>query len=117
MIVPEHPAIIIKRDYIDYSGLSYDEIQAHTGIDANSLKVFLEQKRYLHSLDAVRLARFFGEGDGYFVYLQAENRAAKEINGITTKKADKLSRITTFAELQLQEISRRASTPVEESPV
>ena len=73
-----------KHFLINEYGLSYDEIQSHTGIDANSLKVFLEQKRYLKSLDAIRLARFFGEGDGYFVYLQAEHRAAQEINGITT---------------------------------
>ena len=108
MIVPEHPASIIKRDYIDYSDLSYDEIQAHTGIDANSLKVFIEQKRYLNSLDAIRLARFFGEGDGYFVFLQAEHRASQEVKGIVTKKAEKLSRIPTVTEVQAAKYAQRA---------
>lgn len=101
MKIPEHPTTIIKRDYIELHGLSYEEIQKYTGVDAGALKVFLEKKRYLHSLDAIRLARFFGEGDGYFVFMQAIHRASQEINGITRKKAQKLNRIPTLTEVQV----------------
>lgn len=73
---PEHPLTVIKRDYVDTNRLSYQAVQYGTGIPYKRIKKHIEQRKYFSPIEAVCLARFFGEEDDHFLVLQARHWAA-----------------------------------------
>jgi len=119
MQIPKHPAIVIRREYIEANSLSYKDIENCTGIRGGYLAGILKNKKYLCPLDAIRLARFFGKPDKFFVLLQAHHQAALALR----KGGKKIKQVLPLAELKAairkerEKVIRRTPTTTEDVAV
>lgn len=119
MKIPKHPAIVIRREYVQANGLTYKDIENCTGIRGSYLADVLRNKKYLCPIDAIRLARFFGKTDKFFLLLQAHHQAAVAMR----KGAKKLKQVRTLSELKTAirkertKVIRRPSSNAEEQAV
>ena len=98
MKIPKHPATVIRRDYVEANGLNYQDIQNCTGISGGHLADVFKNKKYFNTLDAIRLARFFGKPDNSFVLLQARHQAAWASR--SSKSAMKIKQVRPLSELK-----------------
>ena len=67
-----HPGDILREDFLIGSGVPLDEVAAGTGIDAGSLQQLLDGARPVDANIDLRLARYFGMSEGFFLGLQMD---------------------------------------------
>jgi len=92
----EHPGIILKEEFMEPFRISAYRLSKETGIDKMTLSAILKGKRAISSITALKISKFFGLSERYWVNLQADYdlRMAKH------KIFSELSNIHTIPEVQ-----------------
>jgi addiction module HigA family antidote len=65
-----HPGEILREDFLIGSDISIDEVAAGAGIAPEELNALLEGQIAVNAGTALRLSRYFGMGEQFFLGLQ-----------------------------------------------
>ncbi|MDZ7893590.1 MAG: HigA family addiction module antitoxin [Sphingobium sp.] len=67
-----HPGAILREDFLIGSEIPLDEVSAGTGINRGRLSAILSGKEPVDANVDLRLARYFGMSEGFFLGLQID---------------------------------------------
>ncbi len=81
----EHPGVVLQEEFIEPFGLTKYKVSQSTGISQTALGEIIRGKRSISTTNGLKLAKFFGLSDEYFVKLQMQY----EVD--TTKQTEKKS--------------------------
>jgi addiction module HigA family antidote len=94
----EHPGIIIKEEFIEALQLTPYAVSKATGISQTALGEILKGKRNISTVNALKLSKFFGVSESYFITIQtrynldlAKEKAKNPLSKIIPFKAPKLN--------------------------
>lgn len=96
MIPLEHPGIILKEEFLDPMELTNYKVSKGTGISETALGEIINGKRGISPINGLRLAKFFGMSDDFFIKIQMQY----EIDKAKKKESKKLDRIVQFVPKQ-----------------
>ena len=65
-----HPGEILRREFLDEIGLSQNQLAHAIGVPTNRIHAIVNGTRGVTADTDLRLCRFFGLSDGYFLRLQ-----------------------------------------------
>ena len=89
-----HPGDILKHEFLEVTGLSQNRLAGAIGVPPNRIHAIVAGTRGVTADTDLRLSRFFGLSEGYFLRLQnafdlleARRRSAKAIARIKPFKA------------------------------
>jgi antitoxin HigA-1 len=92
----EHPGIIIKEEFIESLELTPYAVAKGTGIPQTALGEILKGKRNISAINALKLSKFFGISENYFINIQtrynldlAKEKAKKPLSKIVPFNAPK----------------------------
>jgi len=81
-----HPGEILKSEFLDEIGLSQNQLGQAIGVPANRIHAIVNGTRSVTADTDLRLCKFFGLSEGYFLRLQnafdtleAKRRLAKDV--------------------------------------
>jgi antitoxin HigA-1 len=84
-----HPGMILKTDYLDEIGLSQNQLAQAIGVPGNRIYAIVNGTRNISADSDLRLCRYFGLSEGYFLRLQnaydtlqAKRRIADQVDAI-----------------------------------
>ncbi len=92
LIPLEHPGVILKEEFLEAMGLSAYVISKGTGISATALGQILKGKRSITPTTGLKLSKFLGVSEAYFVNLQTQY----DLDLAKEKTKDTLCKITPF---------------------
>ena len=72
LIPLEHPETFLKEKFMEPLGVSAHRLAKDTGIQPMAISEILRGKRRITPRTGLRLAKFFGVSEGYFVRLQVQ---------------------------------------------
>jgi len=88
-----HPGEILKMEFLDEIGLSQNQLAHAIGVPANRIHAIVNGTRSITADTDLRLCKFFGLSEGYFLRLQnafdtleAKRRVAKDVARIKPYK-------------------------------
>jgi addiction module HigA family antidote len=86
-----HPGSILREDFLIGSGISVEEVVAGAGIACERLEAILAETAPVDANVDLRLARYFGMSEGFFLGLQIDFDLEEErrANG---EELDKIAR-------------------------
>ncbi len=88
----EHPGILLKEEFIEPFELTPYAVSKGTGISQTAIGEILKGKRGISAVNALKLSRFFGVSESFFLNIQARYNL-----DMAKEKAEKsLSKITPF---------------------
>lgn len=67
-----HPGDVLRHDFLIGSDIPLQEVAAGTGIDAAKLAMILDRQLPVDANMDLRLARYFGISEGFFLGLQID---------------------------------------------
>ena len=67
-----HPGSILREDFVIGSEISLDEVLIGAGIERERLVAILDEKEPVDANIDLRLARYFGMSEGFFLGLQID---------------------------------------------
>lgn len=79
-----HPGDILREDFLIGSELPVDDVAAASGVARSRLVALLEKRVSVDADTDLRLSRYFGMSDGFFLRLQLAfdlEEARKSLNG------------------------------------
>jgi addiction module HigA family antidote len=89
-----HPGEILKTEFLDETGLSQNQLANAIGVPPNRIHAIVNGTRSVTADTDLRLSKFFGLSEGYFLRLQngfdmleAKRRVAKDVAKIKPYKA------------------------------
>ena len=89
-----HPGEILKAQFLEEIGLSQNQLARGIGVPPNRIHAIVNGTRGVTADTDLRLCKFFGLSEGYFLHLQnafdtlkAKRRVAKDIAKIKPYKA------------------------------
>ncbi len=89
-----HPGEILKEEFLGAIGMSQNGLARAIGVPGNRIHAIINGTRAVSADTDLRLCRFFGLSEGYFLRLQnaydsleAKRRAAEEIAKIKPYRA------------------------------
>src|SRR5438874_12228506 len=87
-----HPGVILKQEFLNEIGLSQNQLAQAIGVPGNRIHAIVNGLRDISADTDLRLCRFFGLSEGYFLRLQNayDTLEAKRLI------ADQLAAITTY---------------------
>ena len=65
-----HPGEILREDFLIGSDIAVEEVAAKSGVLTDTLKLLLEERLAIDAEVDLRLARYFGMSEGFFLGLQ-----------------------------------------------
>jgi len=65
-----HPGIILKEEFLNEIGMSQNQLAHSIGVPPNRIHAIVNGTRDITADTDVRLSRFFGLSDGYWLRLQ-----------------------------------------------
>ncbi len=68
---PIHPGESLKDDFLDPMGITVDRLAKDIGVDQMRIHEIVHGERSVDPDTAVKLSRYFGMSDGYWVNAQA----------------------------------------------
>ena len=68
-----HPGEILRTEFLDEAGLSQNALADAIGVPANRIHAIVKGTRGITADTDLRLCRFFGLSDGYFLRLQNDH--------------------------------------------
>jgi addiction module HigA family antidote len=92
LIPIEHPGVLLKDEFLVPLGLTAYRVSKETGINETALGQILKGKRSISPLNGLKLARFFGLSDDYFVRIQMRY----DLDNVAEKEKESLGRIVEF---------------------
>lgn len=89
-----HPGEILKKEFLNEIGMSQNQLARAIGVPGNRIHAIVKGARNISAETDLRLCRFFGLSEGYFLRLQnsfdtldAKRRIATQIARIEPYKA------------------------------
>jgi len=65
-----HPGEILKKEFLDEIGMSQNQLAQAIGVPGNRIHAIVNAARDITADTDLRLSRFFGLSEGYFLRLQ-----------------------------------------------
>jgi addiction module HigA family antidote len=65
-----HPGEILRHEFLDEIGMSQNRLAQAIGVPANRIHAIVKAARDISAETDLRLCRFFGLSEGYFLRLQ-----------------------------------------------
>src|SRR6266550_5481358 len=87
-----HPGEILKQEFLNEIGLSQNQLAQAIGVPGNRIHAIVNGLRDISADSDLRLCRFFGLSEGYFLRLQN----AYDTLEAKRRIADRLARIEPF---------------------
>ncbi len=84
-----HPGMILKREFMGPYGITAYRLAKDARIDNMTISEIIRRKRSITTKTALKLSKFFGVSDSYFINLQKEY----DIRQLKTQMAEELSSI------------------------
>jgi addiction module HigA family antidote len=84
-----HPGEILKEEFLNEIGMSQNQLAQSIGVPGNRIHAIVSGSRDISADTDLRLCRFFGLSEGYFLRLQN----AYEILDAKRRIADQLAKI------------------------
>jgi addiction module HigA family antidote len=69
-LLDPHPGSILKHEFLDEIGLSQNQLAQAIGVPSNRIHAIVNGTRNITADTDLRLCRFFGLSEGYFLRLQ-----------------------------------------------
>lgn len=91
---PVHPGEILDQEFLRPLGISQYRVATEIGVPPRRINEIVHGTRRISADTALRLARYFGTSERYFLNLQEHYDLEVEKDRL----ADKLDRITPFAD-------------------
>ncbi len=89
-----HPGIILKREFMSPYGITAYRLSKDAKIDNMTISEIIRGKRSITTKTALKLAKYFGVSESFFINLQKEydlrlvrKHIAKELESIRTLKS------------------------------
>ena len=89
-----HPGEILKEEFLNETGLSQNQLARAIAVPANRIHAIVKGARDISADTDLRLCKFFGLSEGYFLRLQnafdtmqAKRKIAAQVAGIEPFKA------------------------------
>ncbi len=73
----EHPGVILKEEFMAPYGVSVDKLAKETGIDEVALNGILKGVRDIAPAFGLKLSKFFGMSERFWINLQADHDTRK----------------------------------------
>ncbi len=70
MMAPVHPGEMLKEDFLDALGVSQYRLAQAIGVPPRRISEIVHGTRRISADTALRLSRFFGMSDGFWMHLQ-----------------------------------------------
>jgi len=90
-----HPGEILRHEFLDEIGMSQNALAQAIGVPGNRIHAIVKRTRDITADTDLRLCKFFGLSEGYFLRLQnahdtmaAKRRIAADIDRIRPYNAD-----------------------------
>ena len=85
---PIHPGEILMEDFIEGCGITQNKLAVSIGVPPRRINEIVHGKRGITADTAIRLARYFGTSEEFWMNLQgahdlAQARAATDLSGIS----------------------------------
>ncbi len=77
-ILNVHPGEILKKEFLEPMGISAYRLARDIGIQQTRISLILKEKRSITADTAIRLSRFFGTTEEFWMNLQREFDLRKE---------------------------------------
>ena len=91
-----HPGEILKQEFLNEIGVSQNQLAQSIGVPGNRIHAIVNGTRDITADTDLRLCKFFGLTDGYFLRLQnaydtleAKHQIAREVAKIKPYKSNK----------------------------
>ena len=91
-----HPGEILKEEFLSEIAMSQNQLAQAIGVPGNRIHAIVNGTRDITADTDLRLCKFFGLSDGYFLRLQnaydtlqAKRKIAREVARIKRYKSDK----------------------------
>lgn len=98
-----HPGVILKEEFLNEIGLTQNRLAQAIGVPGNRIHAIVNGTRNITADTDLRLCRFFGVSEGYFLRLQnafdtleAKRRLGEEIARIKPFKASQAAVVSQF---------------------
>ncbi len=99
-----HPGEILKEEFLTEIGMSQNQLAHAIGVPGNRIHAIINRTRAITGDTDLRLCKFFGLSEGYFLRLQngydtleAKRRIAAQLNAISEQKPHKTFKASFFA--------------------
>ncbi len=86
-----HPGDILREDYLIGSEISVEEVAEGAGLDVGQLSAILSGQQSVDANVDLRLARYFGISEGFFLGLQIDYDL-EEVRRANGPELDKISK-------------------------
>ncbi len=93
-IEAEHPGLILKEEFMESYGVSAYRLAKETGIDKMTLNRILKGKRAFSPKTALKISKFFGLSERFWINLQSDHDFRTAKNNLE----DELKEIATLPE-------------------
>ena len=84
-----HPGVVLKREFMVPYGITAYRLAKDARIDNMTISEIIRRKRSITTKTALKLSKFFGVSDSYFINLQKEY----DIRQLKVQMAEELSSI------------------------
>jgi addiction module HigA family antidote len=94
MMAPVHPGEMLREDFLEPLGISQYRLAQAIGVPARRINEIVHGTRRISADTALRLSRFFGMSDGFWMNLQAhyDLEMEKDRLGTTLQGIEPLAR-------------------------
>jgi addiction module HigA family antidote len=95
MMAPIHPGEMLREDFLEPLGISQYRLAQAIGVPARRINEIVHGTRRISADTALRLSRFFGVSDGFWMNLQAhyDLEMEKDRLGPTLQRIEPLARV------------------------
>ncbi|MDJ0350205.1 HigA family addiction module antitoxin [Cryobacterium sp. PH29-G1] len=87
MIEPIHPGEILMEDFIDGFGITQNKLAVSIGVPPRRINEIVHGKRGITADTAIRLARYFGTSEEFWMNLQSHYELRRERRALRDKVA------------------------------
>jgi antitoxin HigA-1 len=87
LIVPIHPGEILMEDFIEGFGITQNKLAVSIGVPPRRINEIVHRKRGITADTAIRLARYFGTSEEFWMNLQANYELRLERRALRDKVA------------------------------
>ncbi|MFZ1410622.1 MAG: HigA family addiction module antitoxin [Micropruina sp.] len=88
LIEPIHPGEILMEDFIEGFGITQNRLAVAIGVAPRRINEIVHRKRGITADTAVRLARYFGTSDEFWMNLQSSYELRLERRALRDKVAE-----------------------------
>lgn len=87
LIEPIHPGGILMQDFIDGFGITQNKLAVSIGVPPRRINEIVHGKRGITADTAIRLARYFGTSEEFWMNLQSNYELRRERRALRDKVA------------------------------